>query len=74
MRDKTNATLQAALRVLTAIMEGAEPEASDAEVIRSLFPACSFEPLDELACKVVRMSVGASTRSEVAERRNRHAS
>ena len=73
MPDKVNLTLRAALRVLTAITEGLEPSRADTETIRRLFPTRSSDPLDELACAVVRMAVKCETAS-VGGRTNRHAS
>ena len=49
-------TLETALRVLGAIVDGAEPDVADAEALRRIFPGKSAAPLEELARAVVHRS------------------
>lgn len=49
-------SLETALRVLGAIVDGAEPERADAEALRGLFPGDSAVPLEELARAIVHCS------------------
>lgn len=49
-------SLETALRVLGAIVDGAEPERADAEALRGLFPGHSAAPLEELARAIVHRS------------------
>ena len=49
--------METALRVLTAINERHEPALADAEELRRLAPGLTEEPLDEMACDVIRQAL-----------------
>jgi hypothetical protein len=47
-------TMQIAVRVLSALMEKRDPDPADVQKLRECAPSLAHEPLDELACDVMR--------------------
>lgn len=56
--SESQAAMRTALRVLTAILDEAEPALSDVEELRRLSPNDADDPVDVLACKVVHNALG----------------
>ena len=51
--EQTDAALQTALRVLTAVCARTAPEPKDVEELKHLAPGLVNLPIDELACAVI---------------------
>jgi hypothetical protein len=51
--DESLAAIEVALRVLGAVMEHSQPDASDVQQLRRLTPAEDYLSLDDMACAVI---------------------
>lgn len=53
---RNTGTLETALRILTAIVEGAEPDGTDVAELHRALPFADDEPLDEVARAVIHQT------------------
>ena len=53
----SNEALRTALRVLTAITDYQDPDIADVEWLRRSAPLLAHEPIDELACNIIRQAL-----------------
>jgi hypothetical protein len=60
--------MQAAVRVLTEMTEGREPNPSDVEHLRQYAPSLSEASIDDLACEVIYR--GLRRREEIRSQRS----
>ena len=57
LRSAQTPAMKTALRVLTAISERHEPDATDAEELRQYAPLRADTPLDEVASTVIQQAI-----------------
>jgi len=64
--DTASEAIRAALRVLTAVMHGREPEPVDVEILKAYIPDSANCPVDELACDAVEQVLKAKAAARPA--------